>query len=386
MRGRSMRAMKNPGVLLVLSIVVAIGTVVPGSARAVDTIKIGVGGPMTGSEAKFGEQLARGAKAAVEAINAAGGIHGAMLEIVTGDDACDPKQAQSVANSLVNSKVHVVIGHFCSSSTIPASAVYAENNLLNITPASTNPLVTERKLPTVFRTCGRDDQQGSVAADYLVGKLKPKAIAIIHDKTTYGQGLADATKARLNGRHKVQEVLYEGINKGDKDFNSLVTKMKGLKVDAIFFGGYHTEAGLIVRQAFDQGLKAKFVSGDALVTEEFSQVVGKPEAAAGTLMTFGADATRYPEAKTVVEKFRKEGYNPEGYTLYTYAAVQVVAAALKANGNTRDGKKLADWIRKHPVTTAMGKKEFDDKGDLKVSDYVMYGWVNEGGKVTYRQL
>ena len=359
---------------------------VAGTAQAADTIKIGVAGPMTGAVAKFGEQLARGAKAAVDAINAAGGINGALVEIVTGDDACDPKQAQSVANSLVNAKVVAVIGHFCSSSTIPASTVYAENNLLDITPASTNPQVTDRGLPTIFRTCGRDDQQGTVAANYIMAKLKPKRIAVIHDKTTYGHGLADATRARLNGHFNVKEVLYEGINQGDKDFNSLVTKMKGLKVDVIFFGGYHTEAALIVRQAYDQGLKAKFVSGDALVTEEFAQVVGKPEAAVGTLMTFGADATQYPEARAIVENFKKEGYNPEGYTLYTYAAVQIVAAALKANGNTNDGKKLADWIRSHPVTTVMGKKEYDAKGDLKVSDYVMYGWVKVGDKVTYKQL
>jgi branched-chain amino acid transport system substrate-binding protein len=379
----TIRALIHQGTRALLGLALLLGA--GGLAHAADPIKIGVAGPMTGSEAKFGEQLARGAKAAVEAINAAGGINGALLELVTGDDACDPKQAQSVANSMVNSKVHAVIGHFCSSSTIPASAVYAENNLLDITPASTNPMVTERKLTTVFRACGRDDQQGAVAADYIIAKVKAKRIAIIHDKTTYGQGLADATKERLNSR-KVKQVLYEGINKGDKDFNSLVTKLKGLKVDAIFFGGYHTEAGLIVRQAYDQGLKAKFISGDALVTEEFAQVVGKPEAAAGTLMTFGADATQYPEAKAITEKFKKEGYNPEGYTLYTYAAVQIVAEALKANGSTRDGQKLAAWIRSHPVTTVMGKKEFDGKGDLKVSDYVMYGWVNQGGKVTYKQL
>lgn len=376
MSGRWMRALACLSVLLVIA----------GPGRAADTVKIGVAGPMTGPVAKFGEQLARGAKAAVDAINAAGGINGAMIELLTEDDACDPKQAQSVANSLVNAQVAAVVGHFCSASTIPASAVYAENNLLDITPASTNPLVTERHLATVFRTCGRDDQQGAVAADFIATKLKPRHIAVIHDKSTYGQGLADATKARLNGYHHIQEALYEGINQGDKDFNSLVTKMKGLQIDAIFFGGYHTEAGLIVRQAYDQGLKAKFISGDALATEEFADVVGKPEAAAGTMMTFGADATKYPQARAIVEKFKQEGYNPEGYTLYTYAAVQVVAAALKANGNTHDGKKLADWIRSHPVNTVMGTKAYDAKGDLKVSDYVVYGWVRAGDKVIYKQL
>jgi branched-chain amino acid transport system substrate-binding protein len=371
--------------LLTIAGIVALALVTAGVGHAA-TIKIGIAGPMTGSNAKFGEQLLRGAKAAIADMNAAGGINGSQLELVEGDDACDPKQAQSVANSLVSSGVVAVLGHFCSSSTIPASAVYAENNILDITPASTNPLVTERGLATVFRTCGRDDQQGAVAAEFIVEKLKPKHIAVIHDKTTYGQGLADAMKAQLNGKFHVQEALYEGINQGDKDFNSLITKMKGLGIDAIFFGGYHTEAGLIVRQAYDQGLKTKFVAGDALATLEFAQVVGKPEAAVGTMMTFGADPTKYPEAKAIVERFRKSGYEPEGYTLYTYAAAQVLAAALKSVGTTNDGKKLGDWIRANTVETIMGPKSYDAKGDLKVSDYVVYGWVKDGANVVYKQL
>jgi branched-chain amino acid transport system substrate-binding protein len=353
--------------------------------REPDTIKIGIAGPMTGSVAKFGEQLKKGAETAVADINSAGGVNGKKLELVVGDDACEPKQAQSVANKLVEAKVHVVIGHFCSASTIPASNVYAENNILQITPASTNPQVTERKIPTIFRTCGRDDQQGDVAGDYIA-KLKPKNVAIIHDKSTYGQGLADATKNRLNNTHKIKEVLYEGINQGDKDFSALITKMKGAKIDAIFFGGYHTEAGLLVRQAFDQGLKAKFVSGDALVTDEFSSVVGKNPATAGVVMTFGADARKLPDAKAVVEKFKAGGYDPEGYTLYTYAAIQAAVAALKANNNSKDGKVLAAWLKANTVPTVMGPKAWDEKGDLKTSDYVVYSWKEKDGKMTYEEL
>lgn len=376
--------MKRTWLLAALGVALAVGFTA--CKREPETVKLGIAGPMTGAVAKFGEQLKKGAEAAVADINAAGGINGKKVELVVGDDACEPKQAQSVANKLVEAKVSAVIGHFCSSSTIPASAVYAENNLLDITPASTNPAVTDRKLPTVMRTCGRDDQQGDVAGDFIAMKLKPKNVAIIHDKSTYGQGLADATKKRLNETHKIKEVLYEGINQGDKDFSSLVTKLKGLKVDAIFFGGYHTEAGLLVRQAYDQGLKAKFVSGDALVTDEFSSVVGKNQATAGVLMTFGSDARKLPEAKAVVDKFKAEGYDPEGYTLYTYAAVQAVAAALKANNLSRDGKVLAEWLKKNPVTTVMGQKAWDDKGDLKTSDYVVYGWKEKDGKMIYQEL
>ena len=167
-------------------------SVLQGAAFA-QTIKIGIAGPITGPYAKFGEQLTRGAISAAKAINKAGGINGRMIEIVPGDDACDPKQARAVANRLINDGVHAVAGHFCSSSTIPASEVYDEANILMISPASTNPKVTDRGLPAVFRTCGRDDQQGDVAGDYIAKKLRAKRVAVIHDKDTYGQGLAEAT-------------------------------------------------------------------------------------------------------------------------------------------------------------------------------------------------
>ncbi len=357
---------------------------VAGCEKKKDVIKIGVAGPITGPYAKFGEQLTRGANAAAEAINKAGGINGRNVQIVPGDDACDAKQARAVANQLVNDGVSAVSGHFCSSSTIPASEVYNEANILMITPASTNPQVTDRNLPAVFRTCGRDDQQGDVAGDFIAKTLKAKRIAVIHDKDTYGQGLADATKNRLH-QNGITEVLYEGITRGDKDFNSLVTKMKGLKVDTIYFGGLHTEAGLIARQAHEQGLKATFISGDGIVTEEFPNIAGP--ATEGVLMSFGADPRNIAEAADVVKAFRAANYEPEAYTLYSYAAVQSIAAALKANDVSKDGKKLAAWLKANSVQTVMGKKEWDSKGDLKVSDYVMYKWSKGAdGKFNYTQI
>jgi len=348
-------------------------------------IKIGIAGPITGPYAKFGEQLVMGTTMLAERVNAAGGIDGRKIEIVRGDDQCDPKQARSVANRMVSDKVAAVVGHFCSSSTIPASEVYAENNLLMITPASTNPQVTERGLEAVFRTCFRDDQQGNYAGDYIAGVLKPKAVAVIHDKDTYGQGLADATRARLKEKYGIEAKLYEGITRGDKDFNSLVTKMKGLKVDTIYFGGLHTEAGLIARQAQEQGLKATFISGDGIVTEEFPNIAGP--ATEGVLMSFGADPRSIPEAADAVKAFRDAKYEPEAYTLYAFAAIQSIAAALTANETSKDGKKLATWLKANSVQTVMGKKEWDSKGDLKVSDYVMYKWSKGAdGKFNYTEL
>ncbi len=346
-------------------------------AHAEDMLKIGVAGPHTGANAAFGEQLWKGAEQAAKDINAAGGVDGKMIELVKADDACEPKQAVSVANRLVDSdKVAAVVGHFCSSSTIPASEIYAEANVLSITPASTNPQVTERKLPTVMRTCGRDDQQGDVAGDYIVNKLKATKVAVIHDKDTYGQGLADATMAKMKSLG-LDQVLYEGLTRGEKDFNALVTKIKGVDADVVYFGGLHTEAGALVRQLREQGSKAIFMSGDGIVSEDFAVAAGGGQYVEGVLSTFGRDPRTIPEGKAVIEEFKKENYEPEGYTLYSYAALQAVVAGIKGSGTT-EGGKVAEWLKANGADTVMGKKEWDEKGDMKVSDYVMYEWTKEG--------
>ena len=217
-----------------------------GSAFGQD-IAIGVAGPMTGGEATFGKQMKDGAELAVADINAAGGVLGKKLKLEIGDDACDPKQARSVAEKMAGMKVPFVAGHYCSSSSIPASEAYAEGGVLQITPASTNPTFTERKLWNTFRVCGRDDQQGGVAGAFIAKTYKGKNIAILHDKTTYGKGLADETKKALN-KAGGKEKLFEAYTKGDKDFNALVSKLKAAAIDVVYVGGYHQEAGLILRQ------------------------------------------------------------------------------------------------------------------------------------------
>lgn len=347
------------------------------ATAADDVIKIGLAGPLTGSNAAFGEQMLKGAEAAAKDINDAGGIDGKKIEVVKGDDACEPKQAVSVANRLVDSdKVAAVIGHFCSSSTIPASEIYAEANILDITPASTNPKVTERGMKAMMRTCGRDDQQGIVAAEYMVNKLKAQKVAVIHDKDTYGQGLADAAKDALN-KAGVKEVLYEGLTRGEKDFNALVTKIKAAEADVVYFGGLYSEAGTLLRQLREQGSKAVFISGDGIVSDQMVTAAGGPQFTVGVRHTFGRDPMTIAESKAVVEAFNKAGYKPEGYTLYSYASMQAIAQAIKG-AKTTDGDKLAEWLVKNGADTVMGKKEWDSKGDLKVSDYVMYVWDKDG--------
>lgn len=344
-----------------------------GAAQA-QTIKVGIAGPMTGSLAKFGEQLKKGADQAVADINAAGGVNGKKLELEIGDDACDEKQAVQVANKLVVDKVAAVIGHFCSGSSIPASDVYKEANILEITPASTNPKFTERGYTNVFRTCGRDDVQGAVVGAYIVKNMKNKHIAVLNDKSAYGKGVADETvKAMKKGGMK--PTLYEAYNKGDKDFTALISKMKQAKIDVIVLGGYHDEGGLIIRQARDQGLKAQMIGFDSLVTEEFYTIAGP--ASEGVLMTFAPDPSADPKNKALVDKFTAAGYNPEGYTLFSYAALQVWAeAANKAKSIAT--AKVAAALRSGTYNSAVGPLRFNAKGDIVNPEYVFYEW--KGGK------
>lgn len=230
----------------------------------------------------------------------------------------------------------------------------------------------------MFRTCGRDDQQGFVAANYVVDNDVGNSVAVIHDKTAYGKGLADEFKKQLNARG-VDETMYEAITAGDKDFTALITKMKEAGVDVIYLGGYHTEAGLITRQANEQGLAAKMMSGDALVTDEYWAITG--DTGEGTLMTFSPDPRKNEVAAPVVEEFVAAGYDPEGYTLYTYGAIQAWAQAVEKAGST-DLDAVIEQLHGNEFETVLGTISFDEKGDVQGSNYVVYEW-DDG---TYNEL
>lgn len=343
------------------------------------TIPIAAIGPMTGQYASFGAQFKAGAEMAVADINAAGGVNGKKLSLSIEDDACDPKQAVAGAGKLAARKVRLVAGHFCSGSSIPASKVYADEGIVQISPASTNPKLTdERAGPNVFRVCGRDDQQGSVAGRYIAQKFKGKRVAIIHDKTAYGKGLADETQKAMNAAG-LKEVMYEPFTAGEKDYRALVSKMKAANVDVVFLGGYHTEGGLIVRQMREQAMKTILVGGDALVTQEYWQITG--EAGAGTLMTFSPDPRKNPAAADVVKRFKAKNIDPEGYVLYTYAAIQAWAQAARA-AKSEDSKPVIAQLNSATFKTVIGDFKFDKKGDPNLPPYTIYEW--KGGK--YEQI
>ena len=364
---------------LLTGLALGLGLALGGTAQA--QVKLGVAGPITGANAAFGAQLKNGVEQAVEDINATGGIMGQRIVLSVGDDVSDPKQGVSAANKFASDGVKMVVGHFNSGVSIPASEVYQESGIVQITPASTNPRFTERGMWNTFRTCGRDDQQGGVAGAYLADKFKGKKVAIVHDKTPYGKGLADETQKAMKAKG-LNDVLYEGVNTGEKDYSALVSKLKSANVDVVYFGGLHTEAGLIIRQMRDQGLQAPLMSGDGIVSAEFVQIAGP--GADGTLMTFAPDPRKNPNAKEVVAKFKAKNYDPEAYTLYSYASVQILKQAAE-EAKSMDGKKIADVMKSGRVfKTVIGDISYDKKGDITRPDYVLYVWrKGADGKIDY---
>jgi branched-chain amino acid transport system substrate-binding protein len=352
------------------ALALAAGLATTTAARAED-ILIAVAGPMTGQNAAFGAQLKLGAEKAVADINAAGGVNGNMLKLEVGDDACDPKQAVAVANQLVSKGIKFVAGHFCSGSSIPASAIYKDEGVLMISGASTNPKFTDEGFWNTHRVCGRDDAQGAVAGAFLASKFGDKPIAILDDKSPYGAGLAIETEKAFTAAGK-KAVVRESYTAGEKDFGALVSKIKAANVEAVYIGGYHTDIGLINRQMREQGVKAQVISGDSMATEEYWAITG--DTGEGTIFTFAPDPRGLPEAKAVVESFKKDGKDPEGYTLYIYAAIQGYAQAAAATGGT-DSKKLAEWFRAgNTFKTVLGDLSMDAKGDLKAAKYVWYSF------------
>lgn len=341
--------------------------------QGADVIRIGAAGPLTGDMAVFGQDQLNGMNLAIQEWNAKGGVLGKRIVLVEGDDQRDPKQAVAAANKLVNEGVVAVVGHFNSNCSIPASAVYNRAGIPEISHGSTNPQYTEQGFDNVFRVCGRDDQQGSVSARYATDVLKAKKIAVLHDRTTYGQGLADQFRKGVSG--KAQVVLYEGVGVGEKDYSPVVTKIKAAAPDLVFFGGIYVEGGLLVKQFKAVGGTAPFMGGDGIMSEEMVKIGGP--ATEGTYATFGPDTADSPSAKGFNENYRKRFGEPGVYSIYAYDATNIILQSLQKAGTT-NGKQLTAAIRGVDYNGALGHIRFDAKGDVKESPYVM--WKIEGGK------
>ncbi|MFD9454165.1 high-affinity branched-chain amino acid ABC transporter substrate-binding protein [Streptomyces sp. NPDC059985] len=336
-----------------------------------DTIMIAVAGPKTGPLTEYGDQLFTGAKQAVKDINAKGGVDGKMLEIKEYDDAGDPKQAVAVANKVVNDGVKFVVGHVTSSATQPASDIYEDEGVIMITPAATSPEITARGYQLTFRTFGLDSDQGPVAGNYIADHVKPKVIAVLHDKQQYGEGLATAVKQALEG-HGAKVAVFEGLNAGDKDFSSIIQKLKQNNADFVYWGGYHLELGLILRQAQEKGLTARFMAGDACANDSISQIA--QGASEGLLVTAPKAFDADPANKAIADAIKADGRDPSGpYGFPAYSAVALIAAGIKA-ARSDDTDRVAKAIHAGTFKLPTGDLSFDASGDLTNFRFVVSEW------------
>ena len=335
-------------------------------------VLIGLAAPITGKNAWFGEQLQRGAELAVADLNAAGGVLGQQAELITADDFCDPDQAVAAANKLVSDGVIFVVGHLCSGASIPASAIYAAAGVLTISPTSTNPMLTELGRANVFRLAHRDDATAIAAGNYLADHWSGRNIAILHDDTLFGITIAEFTKEQLNCRG-LTEAIYQAYVPGKVNYGAEIDQLLAADIAVAFVGGYHTEIGLMARDARDRGYAVQWVA-TILGTEEFGLIAGA--AADGALFIDQPDPRRNAEATPVVERFLASGYEPEHFTLYAYGAVQVWAQAAEKAGSLELPAMIAS-LREHQFDTVLGPIDFDDKGDLTVQNPVW--WIWRGG-------
>jgi branched-chain amino acid transport system substrate-binding protein len=333
-------------------------------------ITVGLSAPLSGSVASFGEQLKHGAEQAVKDINAAGGVNGEKIKLEVFDDACDPKQAVAGANQMVSKGIKYIVGFACSGAAIPASKIILDEKLVMVVAAASNPKLTDEGGKGVVRVFGRDDKQGAVIGNLIATGFKDKKVALLNDKSAYGRGIADEVKKAMNAGN-AKEVLFDSYAPGEKDYSAIVSKLKEYAIDVVYIGGYHTETGLILRQLRTAGSKAQLIGGDSLTTNEFWSITGS--AGEGVLMTFAPDPRKKPYAADAVKALRASGFEPEGYTLYSYATVQVMAEALKKAGSA-DVAKVRDALYVNTFKTVLGDTGFDEKGDIKGAGFVIYKW------------
>lgn len=337
-------------------------------------IVIGVVGPMSTDLAAFGAQERRGVEMAVQDINAAGGLLGHKLWMAVGDDQCNPSKAVSVAHDMVDQHAALVVGHFCSGSSIPASAIYAAAQIVQITPASTNPRLTDEGAAagwtTLFRVANPDDRQGIFAADWLA-KTHPHAkVVVLNDGSNYGLSVSDRLLSEMKATGTTP-VLTASYQQRSSDHADLVAAIKKAQADFVYIAGYHDDFAKIIKQARASGVTATFIGIDALNTSEFASLAGT--AADGVRFTDTATPDELESAKQVVAEFHAAGKDSVGFAMAGYAAVQAWATGVKRAG-TIDAVKVAAAIRSAPVDTVLGRLSWDAKGDIEQLRYAWYIW------------
>lgn len=374
--------MAAAGSLLVLS----------GCGGGGEQIRIGVAGPLTGEQAKAGQDVLHGVQLAVSEWNARGGVLGKRIVIIAGDDRADEKEAYIVAEKLANQGICGVVGHYNSHCSIAGSRIYNQRMLPQISPSSTNPKYTEQGFANVFRTCGRDDQQGQVAADFAIKNLNIRKVAIFSDGTTYGRGLAEEFKKYIVAAMSTKdapraktaapaiELVAEGelqpVREGQAPgYDAVIDPLISSQPDLVYFGGSYPEGAVLVRKMKERKLKGAFMAGDAIANSVFLKTGGI--ATEGAYFTFGPAVEDMPQAGRFSGAFKARYGEIGPYSVYAYDAAQVLLQAIEKAGLT-SGDSLVSVLHSQKFSGAMGELEFDQKGDIKASPYVV--WRVKGGE------
>lgn len=365
--------------VVVFAFVMAAGCAPKPKTAGEKVVRIGLIVPLTGDIAAMGQGMRNGAGLAIEMANESQDVKDKKIrfELVPVDDRADPKEAVNGANKLISDpNIAGVVGHLNSQCSIPAARVYARKNMIMISPASTNPKLTQQGLSNVFRVCTTDNVQGGFAADYLFNKRKITRVAIMHDKTTYGQGLAEEFKKRFVADGG-KALFFEGINFGDKDFKAVLTRIRAANPEAIYFGGMYSEGGLITKQAKELGMNAPLMGGDGIYSPEFMKIGGAAtEDDIATMI--GAPPEYLASAKKFIEEYRKRypGVDFQPYDAYSFDAAGIIIDAVLHVGTDR--KAIVDYVRKIRYNGVIGETGFDEKGDTLNKTITVY--TVKGGK------
>ncbi len=368
--------MRKLPLFLSLALVLVVGAALVGCQKGSDTIKVGLAAVQSGSDAQIGLTMLQGSQIAIDEWNAKGGVLGKKIETIWLDDEGNPQKANTVAHNLVDDGVVAVLGHLNSNCTIPASIVYNDAKIVQITPGSTNPKYTEQGFPGAFRICGRDDQQGPVAGKFMHDVLKLNKIAILHNKTAYGEGLATEVKKTFESLGG-QVTMFQGIGTDENDFSANISVIQGSGAEGFFWGGMYGQGGPLCVKMRQAGVNIPFVSGDGCFDQSFINTIGSNNA--NIYLSFGKDYHQLPAAQPFLEKYKaKYGHDEGAYSVYGYDAANVLLTAIQQAQST-DADKVSSVMKSQPFDTILGKIEFDAKGDVKGSGFVV--WTIKDGKL-----
>jgi branched-chain amino acid transport system substrate-binding protein len=344
------------------------------------TLKIAIAGPFTGRYSAYGVQALSGASQAVADINKAGGIKGIHLEIEPINDQSDPEIAKGLAQKLIDEKKYAaVVGHIGSAASLATLDLYAQAKMLVVSPSASYSALAHNGVNTFFRMVGTDMQQAEVAANFLIKNLQAAKIAILYVDDFYGKHLAENINLQLAKQHKTP-VLLQSINVGETQFNATIKKFKDLQVDAIYFAAMYPEVAALAKSLSVNKIQIPILTTDGSIVSNFVKLSGGVKAANSVLMTFGIDPKSSKVNNALVKRMSDKKLEVAGYTLYAYAAVQVIAAAI-AHTDTTDGQKLAHYLHQHQVDTVLGTKSWDTNGDLFDTNFYIYLWDEHGNYV-----